>query len=35
LATLDLIAENEYNLNIPWYINTFEEQESVDIADVA
>lgn len=35
LATLDIIAENEYNLNIPRYVNTFEEQESVDIADVA
>jgi type I restriction enzyme M protein len=35
LATLDFIAENEYNLNIPRYVNTFEEQESVDIAFVA
>ena len=35
LATLDFIAENEYNLNIPRYVNTFEEQESVDIAAVA
>ena len=35
LATLDFIAENEYNLNIPRYVNTFEEQESIDIADVA
>jgi type I restriction enzyme M protein len=35
LATLDFIAENEYNLNIPRYVNTFEEQESVDIASVA
>jgi len=35
LATLAFIAENEYNLNIPRYVNTFEEQESVDIADVA
>ena len=35
LATLDFIAENEYNLNIPRYVNTFEEQESVDIPSVA
>jgi type I restriction enzyme M protein len=35
LATLDFIAENEYNLNMPRYVNTFEEQESVDIASVA
>ena len=35
LATLDFIAENEYNLNIPRYVNTFEEQESVDITSVA
>lgn len=35
LATLDFIAENEYNLNIPRYVNTFEEQERVDIASVA
>jgi len=35
LATLDFIAENEYNLNIPRYVNTFEEQGSVDIASVA
>jgi type I restriction enzyme M protein len=35
LATLDFIAENEYNLNIPRYVNTFEEKESVDIASVA
>ncbi len=35
LATLDIIAENEYNLNIPRYVNTFEEQESIDILDVA
>jgi type I restriction enzyme M protein len=35
LASLEFIAENEYNLNIPRYVNTFEEQESVDIALVA
>jgi len=35
LATLEFIAENEYNLNIPRYVNTFEEQEKVDIAVVS
>ncbi len=35
LATLDFIAENEYNLNIPRYVNTFEEQENIDIPSVA
>jgi type I restriction enzyme M protein len=35
LATLDFISENEYNLNIPRYVNTFEEQEKVDISSVA
>ena len=35
LASLEFIAENEYNLNIPRYVNTFEEQESIDIASVA
>lgn len=31
LATLDFIAENEYNLNIPRYVNTYEEQDNIDI----
>lgn len=35
LATLDFIAKNEYNLNIPRYVNTFEEHESIDIASIA
>ncbi len=35
LATLKLIAENEYNLNIPRYVNTFEEEEVIDITEVA
>lgn len=35
LATLDFIAENEYNLNIPRYVNTFEEEESVDITEIS
>jgi type I restriction enzyme M protein len=33
-ATLKDIQDNEYNLNIPRYIDTFEEEEQVDIKDV-
>ncbi|MBI9033920.1 MAG: type I restriction-modification system subunit M, partial [Bacteroidales bacterium] len=29
VATLDEIAENDYNLNIPRYVDTFEEEESI------
>ena len=31
LATLGEIAENDYNLNIPRYVDTFEEEEPVDL----
>src|SRR5690606_23375092 len=31
-ATLQEIKENDYNLNIPRYVDTFEEEEPVDIA---
>lgn len=31
VAPLDDIAENDYNLNIPRYVDTFEEEEPVDI----
>ncbi|MGB3545341.1 MAG: type I restriction-modification system subunit M [Saprospiraceae bacterium] len=31
LATRAEIAENDYNLNIPRYVDTFEEEEPVDI----
>ena len=31
IATLDEIKENEYNLNIPRYVDTFEEEEIIDI----
>lgn len=31
LATLEEIQENEYNLNIPRYVDTFEEEEPVDM----
>tara|TARA_R110001592_G_scaffold162584_2_gene395974 strand:+ start:98489 stop:100018 length:1530 start_codon:yes stop_codon:yes gene_type:complete len=31
-ATIQEVEENEYNLNIPRYVDTFEEDEEVDIA---
>jgi type I restriction enzyme M protein len=31
LASLDEIKENDFNLNIPLYVDTFEEEEEVDI----
>lgn len=34
-ATLAEIQENEYNLNIPRYVDTFEEEEKVNINQVA
>jgi type I restriction enzyme M protein len=35
VASLDEVRENEYNLNIPRYVDTFEEEEPVDIDAVA
>lgn len=35
LASLEEIKENDYNLNIPRYVDTFEEEEPVDLAAVA
>jgi len=35
IATLDEVAANDYNLNIPRYVNTFEEEEQIDIAAIA
>jgi type I restriction enzyme M protein len=34
-ASMEEIKENEYNLNIPRYVDTFEEEEPIDIAQVA
>ena len=34
VATIEEIKENEYNLNIPRYVDTFEEEEEINIADV-
>ena len=35
LASLDEIKENEYNLNIPRYVDTFEEEETIDLEKVS
>ena len=34
MATLDEIKENEYNLNIPRYVDTFEEEDPIDLQQV-
>lgn len=34
VASRDEIIENDYNLNIPRYVDTFEEEEPVDMAEV-
>lgn len=34
LATLEEIKENDYNLNIPRYVDTFEEEEPIDMIKV-
>jgi len=34
LATLEEIEANDFNLNIPLYVDTFEEEEPVDLAAV-
>jgi len=35
VAGLDEVRENDFNLNIPHYVDTFEEEEQVDIVEVA
>lgn len=35
LANIDEIVENDYNLNIPRYVDTFEEEDPVDLQQVA
>lgn len=35
VASLDEVKENDYNLNIPRYVDTFEEEELVDMEEVA
>ena len=35
LASMDEIKENDYNLNIPRYVDTFEEEETIDLDKVS
>lgn len=35
LASMAEIKENDFNLNIPRYVDTFEEEEPVDLAAVS
>ncbi|WP_297282206.1 type I restriction-modification system subunit M [uncultured Anaerococcus sp.] len=35
LARFDEIKENNYNLNIPRYVDTFEEEEPIDLGEVS
>ena len=35
VALLSEIAENDYNLNIPRYVDTFEEEEAVDLSAIS
>lgn len=35
VASIEEIRENDYNLNIPRYVDTFEEEEPVDMEEVA
>ncbi len=34
LATIEELKENEFNLNIPRYVDTFEEEEEIDLNEV-
>ena len=34
VADFDEIKENDFNLNIPRYVDTFEEEEEIDIREV-
>ena len=34
LATIEELEENDFNLNIPRYVDTFEEEEEIDIQQV-
>ncbi len=33
-ASPEEIADNDFNLNIPRYVDTFEEEEEIDVAAV-
>ena len=34
MASLEEIKENDYNLNIPRYVDTFEEEEEIDLDEI-
>ena len=34
MASFDEIKENDFNLNIPRYVDTFEEEEKIDVVAV-
>ena len=35
LATYEEIKANDYNLNIPRYVDTFEQEEQISLSDLA
>ncbi|MMZ58479.1 N-6 DNA Methylase [compost metagenome] len=35
VASLEEIKENEFNLNIPRYVDTFEEEQVINLAEVS
>lgn len=35
VASLDEVKENDYNLNIPRYVDTFEEEEPIDLEEIS
>ena len=35
VASKEVLVENEFNLNIPRYVDTFEEEEPVDLEEVS
>ena len=35
LASYEEIKSNDYNLNIPRYVDTFEQEEEISLADIA
>jgi type I restriction enzyme M protein len=35
VASMEQIKNNEYNLNIPCYVDTFEAEETIDLNAIA
>lgn len=35
VAPLSQVAENDYNLNIPRYVDTFEKEDAIDLDTIA